>query len=596
MMTLDTIPQRLAALRQGMDNHQLDAYIVTNNDPHASEYSADYWLARQWVSGFTGSAGDVVVTAQGGGLWTDGRYYIQAEEQLTDTGLDLFKARLPETPSIAQWLASTLPEQSRVGVDGRSISQQFFLELQSAFASKQIQVVLEQDLISPIWLDRPARPTVPLFNHPIEVAGFTANEKVQQIRQYLTEQSADAILISTLDDVMWTLNVRGGDTDYCPISEGYLLVDNQNCRFFVDERKLNAQVRAQLDSQAVHIHDYSHLNTALNLINQGAKLIYTAKNSASLLIHQIKADIELIDKPCPVTLMKAQKNPSELASLEETLRQDGAAVVKFIKWLDEQVLSGSVTELNAEATLMSYRQQIEGYIGDSFRTIAGYAEHGAKMHYAANEQSNYPVGESHFFLVDSGGQYPGGTTDITRTFHFGTPSEAEKRDYTLVLKAVIRLTQTQFMKGSTGANLDIMARGVLWQHGIDYKCGTGHGVGICLNVHEGPQNFSQNPAERELLPGMVITNEPGVYREGIHGVRIENIMKVVEREENEFGTFYGFETITLAPIATSMINKALLDQSEIEWLNDYHQRCFEQLSGYLSEAEVEWLKTATQAI
>lgn len=596
MMTLDTIPQRLAALRQGMDDHQLDAYIVTNNDPHTSEYSADYWLARQWISGFTGSAGDVVVTAQGGGLWTDGRYYIQAEEQLTGTGLDLFKARLPETPSIAQWLASTLPEQSRVGVDGRSISQQFFLELQSAFASKQIQVVLEHDLISPIWLNRPARPTAPLFNHPIEVAGFTANEKVQQIRQYLVAQSADAILISTLDDVMWTLNVRGGDTDYCPISEGYLLIDDQNCRFFVDERKLNAQVRTQLDLQAVHIHDYSHLNTALNLINQGAKLIYTAKNSASLLIHQVKADIELIDKPCPVTLMKAQKNPSELASLEETLRQDGAAVVKFMKWLDEQVPSGNVTELNAEATLMSYRQQIAGYIGDSFRTIAGYAEHGAKMHYAANEQSNYPVEESHFFLVDSGGQYPGGTTDITRTFHFGTPSEAEKRDYTLVLKAVIRLTQTQFMRGSTGANLDIMARGVLWQYGIDYKCGTGHGVGICLNVHEGPQNFSQNPAERELLPGMVITNEPGVYREGIHGVRIENIMKVVEREENEFGTFYGFETITLAPIATSMINKALLDQSEIEWLNDYHQRCFEQLSGYLSEAEVKWLKTATQAI
>ncbi|NOH78381.1 aminopeptidase P family protein [Vibrio sp. RE86] len=595
-MTLDTIPQRLAALRQGMNDHQLDAYIVTNNDPHASEYSADYWLARQWISGFTGSAGDVVVTAQGGGLWTDGRYYIQAEEQLTGTGLDLFKARLPETPSIAQWLASTLPEQSRVGIDGRSISQQFFLELQSAFASKQIQVVLEKDLISPIWLDRPARPTAPLFNHPIEVAGVTAIEKVQQIRQYLEEQAADAILISTLDDVMWTLNVRGGDTDYCPISEGYLLIDHQNCRFFVDERKLNAQVRAQLDSEAVHIHDYSHLNTALNLINQGAKLIYTAKNSASLLTHQVKADIELIDKPCPVTLMKAQKNPSELASLEETLRQDGAAVVKFMKWLDEQVPSGNVTELNAEATLMSYRQQIEGYIGDSFRTIAGYAEHGAKMHYAANEQSNHPVGESHFFLVDSGGQYPGGTTDITRTFHFGTPSEAEKRDYTLVLKAVIRLTQTQFMKGSTGANLDIMARGVLWQHGIDYKCGTGHGVGICLNVHEGPQNFSQNPAERELLPGMVITNEPGVYREGIHGVRIENIMKVIEREESEFGTFYGFETITLAPIATSMINKELLEQNEIEWLNDYHQRCFEHLSGYLSEDEVEWLKTATQAI
>ncbi|MCG9575263.1 aminopeptidase P family protein [Vibrio tubiashii] len=595
-MTLTTVPQRLNALRDGMQKHNFDAYIVTNNDPHASEYSADYWLARQWISGFTGSAGDVVVTKDGGGLWTDGRYYIQGAEQIEGSGLSLFKARLAETPTIAQWLAQTLPDNATVGVDGRSISKQFFDELTSAFADKSIRVVLEHDLISPIWHDRPSRPTAPVFNHPIEVAGLTCGEKIAQIHQYLNDEKADALLISTLDDVMWTLNIRGGDTTYCPISEGYLLADKQSCRLFIDNRKLTQQVVAALEESQVHIHDYEHLSPALNLIEKGARVIYTTKNCDSLLASQIKSELCLIDRPCPVTLMKAQKNSTELASMEETLRQDGVAVVKFMQWLDEQVPSGKVTELNAEQQLMGYRKQIDGYLGESFRTIAGFAEHGAKMHYAADETSCYQVDESHFFLVDSGGQYPGGTTDITRTFHFGTPSAQERKDYTLVLKAVIRLTQTRFMKGSTGANLDIMARGVLWQHGIDYKCGTGHGVGVCLNVHEGPQNFSQNPAEVALRPGMVITNEPGVYREGVHGVRIENIMKVVELEENEFGTFYGFETITLAPIATKMIDKSMLDSSEIEWLNHYHQQCWSKLSPDLDEQGKVWLEKATQAI
>jgi len=595
-MTLKTIPERLSALRDGMNSHNFDAYIVTNNDPHASEYSADYWLARQWISGFTGSAGDVVITKNGGGLWTDGRYYIQGAEQLEGSGLTLFKARQPETPTIPEWLAETLPENSTVGVDGRSISQLFYDQLVAAFAKKSIQIVLEHDLISPIWQDRPSRPKARLFNHPIEVAGQTPTEKVDLIRDYLTKQEADALLVSTLDDVMWMLNIRGGDTAYCPISEGYLLIEQNSCRLFVDADKLTPEVVAALSAHRVHIHDYEHLTTALNLLASDTQIIHTAKNCDSLSISQIKAELTLIDKPCPVTDMKAQKNPTELASMEETLRQDGAAVVKFMKWLDEQVPSGQVTELSAEQALMGYRKQIEGYVGESFRTIAGFAEHGAKMHYAADAHSNYTVTESHFLLVDSGGQYPGGTTDITRTFHFGSPTASEMRDYTLVLKAVIRLTQARFMQGSTGANLDIMARGVLWQHGIDYKCGTGHGVGMCLNVHEGPQNFSQNPAEVALKPGMVITNEPGVYREGVHGVRIENIMKVVEIEENEFGTFYGFETITLAPIATNMIDKSMLDVSEVEWLNKYHIQCLEQLSPYLSADEQRWLSQATQPI
>lgn len=595
-MTLTTVPLRLNALREKMAEHQFDAYIVTNNDPHSSEYSADYWLAREWISGFTGSAGNAVITTQSGGLWTDGRYYIQAAEQLQGSGLTLFKARLPETPTIAQYLAGSLEQNSRVGVDGRSISQQFYLELKAAFKAKSIQLVLDQDLISPIWADRPARPSAALFNHPLEFAGQTASEKITGIRRVLEQKAADALLVSTLDDVMWALNIRGGDTLYCPISESYLLITLKRCQLFVDKQKLTTDVLATLTEHGIEMEDYAQLNKALKEITPDSVLTYDRRNTDSLLISHIPSQVRLLNMACPVTAMKARKNHTELASMEETLRKDGAAVVRFMKWLDEQVPSGKVTELNAEQTLMGYRKEINGYIGESFRTIAGFAEHGAKMHYAADEKSNYRVDESQFFLVDSGGQYLGGTTDITRTFHFGQPSEQQRRDYTLVLKAVIRLTQTRFMKGSTGANLDIMARGVLWQHGIDYKCGTGHGVGICLNVHEGPQNFSQNPAEVALEPGMVITNEPGVYRQDQYGIRIENILKVVELEENEFGTFYGFETITLAPIATNMLDKSLLLKDEVHWLNTYHEQCLEQLSPYLDSDTQNWLNSATKPI
>lgn len=595
-MTLTTVPQRLNALREKLAEHQFDAYIVTNNDPHSSEYSADYWLAREWISGFTGSAGNAVITTQSGGLWTDGRYYIQAAEQLQGSGLTLFKARLPETPTIAQYLADSLEQNSRVGVDGRSISQQFYLELKAAFKAKSIQLVLEQDLISPIWTHRPARPSAALFNHPLEFAGQTASEKITRIRRVLEQKAADALLVSTLDDVMWALNIRGGDTLYCPISESYLLITLNRCQLFVDKQKLTTDVLATLTEHGIEMEDYTQLSKALKEIAPDSVLTYDYRNTDSLLISHIPSQVRLLNMACPVTAMKARKNHTELASMEETLRKDGAAVVRFMKWLDEQVPSGKVTELNAEQTLMGYRKEINGYIGESFRTIAGFAEHGAKMHYAADDKSNYRVDESQFFLVDSGGQYLGGTTDITRTFHFGQPSEQQRRDYTLVLKAVIRLTQTRFMKGSTGANLDIMARGVLWQHGIDYKCGTGHGVGICLNVHEGPQNFSQNPAEVALEPGMVITNEPGVYRQDQYGIRIENILKVVELEENEFGTFYGFETITLAPIATNMLDKSLLLKDEVHWLNTYHEQCLEQLSPYLDSDTQNWLNSATKPI
>ncbi len=596
MKNTNSVNQRLTLLREAMSFHNVSAYIVTNNDPHNSEYSADHWLARSWISGFTGSAGDVVITQQGGGLWTDGRYYIQAEEQLHGTGLELFKAKQPETPTIAKWLATTLPENSIVAVDGRAISYAFYQGLKQAFETKNIKIIVDLDLLTPIWLERPPRPSAPVFEHPTAFAGVDTENKLARIRSWLTENQVDSLLVSTLDDVMWTMNIRGGDTNYCPVSEAYLVVEQSLATLFIDKAKLPQDVERALTEQSVHIRHYNYVSQYLNQQCEGLSLAFNQTHTDSLLVSSIEGNVNLKPMACPVTAMKAIKNATELTSLEQALTDDGVAIVRFMNWLEEQVPSGLVTELSAEAQLNHYRRQTRHYVSDSFRTIAGFAAHGAKMHYAADEESNAAVNESNFFLVDSGGQYLGGTTDITRTFHFGSPTIKQRKDYTLVLKAVIRLTQTRFMKGSTGVNLDIMARGVLWQHGIDYKCGTGHGVGICLNVHEGPQNFSQSHHEVELKPGMVITNEPGVYREGEYGVRIENILKVVEVEQNEFGTFYGFETITLAPIATNALDLSMLDQAELDWLNHYHSRVYQALSPFLDAQDKNWLQRTTQLI
>ncbi|YCO05252.1 aminopeptidase P family protein [Vibrio sp. VNB-15] len=596
MNTTNSVNQRLSSLRDAMATYNVAANIVTNNDPHNSEYSAEHWASRTWISGFTGSAGNVVLTTQGGGLWTDGRYYIQAEEQLHGTGLNLFKARQPETPSIPKWLASTLEAGSTIAVDGRSISYAFYQELKQALEPKNIQIILDLDLLTPIWHDRPSRPTEKIFEHPVAFAGIETKQKLADLRSWLGDIRVDSLLVSTLDDVMWTLNIRGADTPYCPVSEAYLVVEQTRATAFIDKAKLPAEIEKQLNEQGVSVRHYEYVSQYLNQQCEGLSLAFNPSYTDSLLVSAIEQNVSLKPMACPVTDMKASKNPTELANLEQSLKDDGVAVVRFMSWLEDQVPSGLVTELSAEAQLKSYRRQTRHYVSDSFRTIAGFAAHGAKMHYAADEESDAVVNESNFFLVDSGGQYLGGTTDITRTFHFGSPTIKQRRDYTLVLKAVIRLTQTRFMKGSTGANLDIMARGVLWQHGIDYKCGTGHGVGICLNVHEGPQNFSQSHREVELKLGMVITNEPGVYREGEYGVRIENIMKVVEVEQNEFGTFYGFETITLAPIATSMLDITLLSQDEVDWLNHYHTQVYKALSPSLDAHDKTWLQGATQMV
>ena len=592
--------QGLTGLRQKMRSQDISACIVTNFDPHHSEYSAPHWLAREFVSGFTGSAGDLVVTADGGGLWTDGRYFLQAEQQLAGTGLVLFKQRVAGTPTIAQWLADTLPAGAKVAVAGTSINLTAYQELRMACDAAGLALQTEDDLVAQVWADRPPRSSASLFDFPLEFAGRTCQQKLADARGQLASSGAERLLISALPDVAWLLNLRGADVPYCPLFEAYVLLEQQRCSLCIDIAKLPEALIQRLTEDGIELYAYEQIGALLAQDTSAVSLCPTSTNSA--LAARIDPRAEQILEPPITSALKAAKNRVELESIQAALRNDGVAMVRFAKWLDEQFaqqidqVSRGVTELSAEEKLAEFRQALPNYVSQSFRTIAGYGPHGALMHYAATTKSNATVGRDSFFLVDSGGQYLGGTTDVTRTFCFGDLSEAHKADYTRVLQAVIRLSMTQFKQGARGCNLDIMARGVLWQAGIDYDCGTGHGVGQCLVVHEGPQGMNQRLEDVPLVPGMLMTNEPGVYRAGKYGVRIENIMAVVPAEVTEFGEFYRFETLTLAPIQTRALLLDALSDAERNWLNAYHQRVQEEVGPLLPESDRQWLATACRAI
>ncbi len=597
------INQRLAALRAQMQREQVVACIVTNYDPHHSEYSGLHWQAREFVSGFTGSAGDLVVLADGGGLWTDGRYFIQAQEQLAGTGLELFRQRIEGTPSIAEHLAAVLVAGDRVAVAGNSINASLYQELVKALHPEEVVLRTDLDLVSRIWSDRPERSTAPVLDYPIEFSGRSVEDKLAEVRAQLRESvgaGADALIISALPDIAWLLNIRGSDVPYCPLVEGYLYIEaadidetdsSPRAVFCVDQTKLPSAVSDQLLAAGVELADYSSILELASACS-GTISLCPQSTGSDVYVAVTGAGATVLQLPPPTELTKASKNLVEQRVFREALRYDGVAMTRFARWLEVNVPQGSVTELAAEKVLRGFRSELPHFLEESFHTIAGYGPHAALMHYAATTDSDALVEGSALFLVDSGGQYLGGTTDVTRTFAFGDVADIQRTDYTRVLQAVIRLSETRFRKGACGCNLDIMARGVLWQFGIDYECGTGHGVGQCLVVHEGPQGLNQRLNDVPFVPGMSITNEPGIYREGRHGVRIENIMQVVRAETTEFGEFYAFETLTLAPIQTRPLLLELLSDSEKAWLNSYHQRVFEEVSPLLEPADRDWLKVA----
>ena len=586
--------QKLNDLRTAMAQHGLDAWIIPSADAHSSEYVARHWEGRAWISGFTGSAGTIVITRDQAALWTDGRYFIQAAEQLADSAITLMKDGQPGVPSMADWLAEAVPESGCVGFDGATMSLAGIRTLQGKLADQAITLEGSHDLLNDIWHDRPPLPAAPVFLHPTTYAGKSLGEKLAEVRAMLELRKATELLITTLDDIAWLFNLRGSDIECNPVFLAYALITRDTATLFVNQQRIEPDALAALNEAGVELAGYDEIADRLAALNDDAHLMLNPLTANYRLASVIPASVTLIEDRLPTTDLKAIKNSTEIARMQDCHRRDGAAMVRFMRWLENNIPGGTLDEVNIDLQLLAFRRESEQFRGVSFPSIVGYAGHGAICHYRADETSAYTIDSKGLLLVDSGGQYPDGTTDITRTFACGELTHEEKRDYTLVLKSHIALACARFKEGTRGIQLDAITRQPLWREGIDFNHGTGHGVGYFLNVHEGPQSISSRWFDVTLKPGMLITNEPGVYRDDKHGVRLENIMLVAEDVANEFGQFLKLVPLTLAPFDTRPLLVELLSDAEIHWLNEYHQSVRRELSELLEGEDLQWLERATR--
>ena len=586
--------QKLNDLRTAMAQHGLDAWIIPSADAHSSEYVARHWEGRAWISGFTGSAGTVVITRDQAALWTDGRYFIQATEQLAESAITLMKDGQPGVPSMADWLAEAVPESGCVGFDGATMSLAGIRTLQGKLADQAITLEGSHDLLNDIWHDRPPLPAAPVFLHPTTYAGKSLGEKLAEVRAMLELRKATELLITTLDDIAWLFNLRGSDIECNPVFLAYALITRDTATLFVNQQRIEPDALAALNEAGVELAGYDEIADRLAALNDDARLMLNPLTANYRLASVIPASVTLIEDRLPTTDLKAIKNSTEIARMQDCHRRDGAAMVRFMRWLENNIPGGTLDEVNIDLQLLAFRRESEQFRGVSFPSIVGYAGHGAICHYRADETSAYTIDSKGLLLVDSGGQYPDGTTDITRTFACGELTHEEKRDYTLVLKSHIALACARFKEGTRGIQLDAITRQPLWREGIDFNHGTGHGVGYFLNVHEGPQSISSRWFDVTLKPGMLITNEPGIYRDDKHGVRLENIMLVAEGVANEFGKFLKLIPLTLAPFDTRPLLVELLSDAEIHWLNEYHQTVRRELSELLEGEDLQWLEHATR--
>ena len=591
------IKHRIAALRGFMKANDIAAFIVPSTDPHSGEYVPEHWESRKWISGFTGSAGTVVITQEAAGLWTDSRYFIQAEEQLKETEIRLFKDRLPETPSIPEWLGSILNKGKKVGIDGWVNSMQEADGLRKELKKHGLSLVLTEDPFEQIWENRPSLPQSPVFIQGLEYAGVSCTDKIKDIQEAIQANGASAIILSSLDEIAWTLNLRGDDVHCNPLFISYLLLSEAGHTLYILEEKITDEVRAYLKSHHVAVKSYqSFSEDLLSFSTKAEGLLQIAPQANEALYTLASQQTNVIVAPSPVALMKARKNPTEVAGFRKAMERDGVAMVKFLRWLKEAIKTGSESELSVEKKLYELRAEQPLFKGISFDTIAGYKEHAAIVHYEATTETNAPLKPEGMLLLDSGAQYLDGTTDITRTIVLGPLTEEEKTDYTLVLKGHLQLQNAQFPAGTCGTQLDVLARIAMWKAGINYLHGTGHGVGQFLCVHEGPHQVRMNHVPTLLEPGMTLTDEPGIYKAGRHGIRTENTLVIVPAQETEFGKFYKFEPLTLCPIDKEAIVVGLLSDEELQWLNEYHQLVYDRLCPMLNENEQTWLKEATTPI
>ena len=590
-----SIKERIHALRMTFRPNNIKAFIIPSTDPHLSEYVAPYWMSREWISGFTGSAGTAVILMDKAGLWADSRYFLQAEKELEGSGITLYKEMLPETPSITKFLCQNLKPGESVSIDGKMFSVQQVEQMKEDLAPYQLQVNLFGDPLKNIWKDRPSMPDAPAFIYDVKYAGKSCGEKVAAIRTELKEKGIFALFLSSLDEIAWTLNLRGSDVHCNPVIVSYLLVTQDEVVYFISPEKITQEVNEYLQEQQVSLRKYDEAESFLNSFT-GENILIDPKKTNYAIYSAINPACKVVRGESPVTLRKAIRNEQEIAGIHHAMQRDGVALVKFLKWLEASVLSGKETELSVDRKLHEFRAAQPLYMGESFDTIAGYKEHGAIVHYSATEESDVTLQSKGFLLLDSGAQYLDGTTDITRTIALGELTEEEKTDYTLILKGHIALAMAKFPAGTRGAQLDVLARMPIWSHGMNFLHGTGHGVGHFLSVHEGPQSIRMNENPIVLQPGMVTSNEPGVYKAGSHGIRTENLTLVCKDKEGMFGEYFKFETITLCPICKKGIIKEMLTAEEVKWFNDYHQTVYKKLSPSLNEEEKKWLLEATKAI
>lgn len=589
-----SINKRISALRKFMEDKGLHAFIIPSTDSHLSEYPALHWASREWISGFTGSAGTVVVTREKAGLWTDSRYFLQAAKELDGTEIELFKEGLPLTPNIDEWLTTELGKGENVGIDGNVYASKDAFSLIHKLNMKGLHVISDYDPFDSIWNDRPEIPTNPIFVLPEKYTGESASSKIKRICDTIEKNNADSLLVASLDTIAWIFNIRGNDVKCNPVAVSYAFVSKAETVLFINPKKVTSEVAQYLKAEGVVLADYTKIFDYVSKIKgsvclDGNKVTFKLYNT-------IPSDCRIIDMPSPADLMKSIKNDTEIQGFRNAMEKDGAALVHFFMWLEKAVPKGEVTELDIPKKLVEYRSQQENFVGESFDTISGYGPNGAIVHYHVTKESSLPVKPEGFLLVDSGAQYFDGTTDITRTVAVGPITEQMKKDYTMVLKGHIGIATAIYPQGTRGSQIDILARKTLWDNGLNYLHGTGHGIGHFLNVHEGPQNIRMNENPTTLHIGMVTSNEPGLYRAEKYGIRIENLVRTKEEVTTEFGDFYSFETLTLCPIDTKPIIKDMLTEKEITWLNTYHQYVYDRLSPLLSDDEKRWLKEQTNAI
>ena len=595
------IKQRIENIRDLMKEKNIYAYIVPSSDYHQSEYVGDYFKSREFMSGFTGSAGTLIISMDEAGLWTDGRYFIQAENELKDSGIKLFKMGEEGVPTIEEYLLEKLPKNSTLGFDGRVMSVKEGQSLANKLAFKGINIEYKYDLVNDIWEDRCSLPTEKAFLLGTEYSGESFSDKLSRIRAVMKEKKATTHILASLDDIAWLFNIRGRDVKSNPVVLSYAVISIDSVYLFIDKNKIGKDIRAELSKENVQIKGYEEVYEFIKNIDENEVVLIDTSKVNYAIYNNIPSNVQKIEERNPSILFKSIKNEIELKNIRNSHIKDGVAFTKFMYWLKNNIGKIEITEISATQKLEEFRREQDKFIEPSFSTIAAYKDHAAMMHYSATEESNYKLEPRDLFLVDSGGQYFDGTTDITRTIALGPIPENVRKDFTNVVRGMIRLSKAKFLYGCRGYNLDILARGPLWEEGVDYKCGTGHGIGFVLNVHEGPNGFRWKVREDIddtciLEEGMVTTNEPGVYVENSHGIRIENEIVVRKAEKNEYGQFMDFEVITFAPIDLDAIDESLILKDEKVYLNNYHKQVYDKISPYLNEEEKQWLKTYTREI